>query len=78
MKESVIYQDIVQKEALKIVNRQIKKRFGEVNDSLMTQIRDLSADELEDLGEALFDFSEIANLAAWLERNSILASLYIK
>ncbi|WP_414566436.1 MULTISPECIES: Rpn family recombination-promoting nuclease/putative transposase [unclassified Anabaena] len=70
MKESVIYQDIVQKEALKIVNRQIKKRFGEVNDSLMTQIRDLSADELEDLGEALFDFSEIADLAAWLEKNS--------
>ncbi|MBE9200889.1 DUF4351 domain-containing protein [Nodularia sp. LEGE 04288] len=68
MKESVIYQDIVQKEAFKMINRQIKKRFGDVNDSLMTQVRNLSADDLEDLGEALFDFSEVADLVAWLEQ----------
>lgn len=68
MKESVIYQDIVQKEALKMISRQIKKRFGDVNDSLITQIRDLSADDLEDLGEALFDFSEIGDLITWLNQ----------
>ncbi|MDB9318467.1 DUF4351 domain-containing protein [Nodularia spumigena] len=68
MKESVIYQDIVQKEAFKMISRQIKKRFGDVNDSLMTQVRNLSADNLEDLGEALFDFSEVADLVAWLEQ----------
>ena len=68
MKESVIYQDIVQKEALKMINRQIKKRFGDLNDSLMTKIRNLSADNLEDLGEALFDFSEVADLVTWLNQ----------
>lgn len=70
MKESVIYQDIVQKEAFKMISRQIKKRFGDVNDSLMTQLRNLSADDLEDLGEALFDFSEVADLVAWLEQKN--------
>jgi len=66
MKESVIYQDIVQKEALKMINRLLKRRFGDVNDLLMTKIRNLSADGLEDLGEALFDFSDIADLVTWL------------
>ncbi|WP_414548415.1 DUF4351 domain-containing protein [Anabaena sp. CCY 0017] len=68
IKESVIYQDIVQKQAFKMISRQIKKRFGDVNDSLMTQVRELSADDLEDLGEALFDFSEVADLVACLEQ----------
>jgi hypothetical protein len=70
MQESVIYQDIVQKEALKMITRLLKRRFGDVNDSLMTQVRELSADDLEDLGEALFDFSEIADLVAWLEQKN--------
>ncbi len=51
-----------------MISRQIKKRFGDVNDSLMTQVRELSADDLEDLGEALFDFSEVADLVACLEQ----------
>ncbi|TVP60200.1 MAG: DUF4351 domain-containing protein [Nodularia sp. (in: Bacteria)] len=70
MKESVIYQDIVQKEAFKMISRLLKRRFGDVNDSLMTQVRNLSADDLEDLGEALFDFSEVADLVAWLEQQN--------
>jgi predicted transposase YdaD len=68
MKESVIYQDIVQKEALKMINRLLKRRFGDVNDPLMTKIRNLSADDLEDLGEALFDFDEVADLVTWLNQ----------
>jgi predicted transposase YdaD len=68
MKESVIYQDIVQKEALKMINRLLKRRFGDVNDPLMTKIRNLSADDLEDLGEALFDFSDVADLVTWLNQ----------
>ncbi|HYW21722.1 MAG TPA: DUF4351 domain-containing protein [Nodularia sp. (in: cyanobacteria)] len=70
MKESVIYQDIVQKEAFKMISRLLKRRFGDVNDSLMTQVRNLCADDLEDLGEALFDFSELADLVAWLEQKN--------
>ncbi|MDZ8053062.1 MAG: Rpn family recombination-promoting nuclease/putative transposase [Aulosira sp. ZfuVER01] len=70
MKESVIYQDIVQKEALKLISRMLKRRFGDIDASLFEQVRNLSAEHLEDLGEALFDFSEFADLVAWLEEHN--------
>jgi predicted transposase YdaD len=68
MKESVIYQDIVQKEAFKLISRQLKRRFGDIDASLVEQVRSLSAEQLEELGEDLLDFSEVADLIAWLEQ----------
>ncbi|WP_392478146.1 Rpn family recombination-promoting nuclease/putative transposase [Nostoc sp. C110] len=68
MRESVIYQDIVQKEAFKLISRLLKRRFGDIDGSLVEQVRNLSAEQLEDLGEALLDFSEVADLVAWLEQ----------
>lgn len=68
MKESVIYQDIVQKEAFKLISRLLKRRFGDLDGSLVEQVRNLSAEQLENLGEELLDFSEIADLIAWLEQ----------
>ncbi len=68
MKESVIYQDIVQKEAFKLISRLLKRRFGDIDGSLVEQVRNLSAEQLEDLGEELLDFSEVADLAVWLEQ----------
>ena len=67
MRESVIYQDIVQKEAFRLISRLINRRFGEVGSSFIEQIGKLSVEQLEELGE-LLDFSEIANLQAWLEQ----------
>ncbi|YAF96679.1 MAG: DUF4351 domain-containing protein [Nodularia sp. CChRGM 3473] len=51
-----------------MINRLLKRRFGNIKDSLMTQVRNLSPDDLEDLGEALLDFFEIADLVVWLEQ----------
>ncbi|MFH7027767.1 MAG: Rpn family recombination-promoting nuclease/putative transposase [Heteroscytonema crispum UTEX LB 1556] len=68
MKESVIYQDIVQKEAFKLVSRQLNRRFREIDVSLLEQVRGLSAEQLEALAEALLDFSEVADLVTWLEQ----------
>ncbi len=67
MEESVIYQDIVQKEAFKLISLQLKRRFGDIDVSLVEQVRNLSAEQLEELGEELLDFSEVADLIAWLE-----------
>ncbi|MDJ0734119.1 MAG: DUF4351 domain-containing protein [Nostocaceae cyanobacterium] len=67
MKESVIYQDIVQKEAFKVINRLLNRRFQNLDSSLVERVRKLSAEKLEDLGEALFDFSEVADLVTWLD-----------
>lgn len=72
MKESVIYQDILQQGRKQgeetLILRQINRRFGEVNASLIQNIRGLSIEQLEELGEALFDFSQIADLEAWLNQ----------
>lgn len=68
MKESVIYQDIVQKEAFKLISRQLRRRFGDIDELLVEQVRNLSAEQLEELGEDLLDFSEVADLVAWLEQ----------
>lgn len=68
MKESVIYQDIVQKEAFKLISCQLRRRFGDIDELLVEQVRNLSAEQLEKLGEDLLDFSEVADLVAWLKQ----------
>ncbi|MHC5830189.1 MAG: DUF4351 domain-containing protein, partial [Nostoc sp.] len=45
----------------------LKRRFGDIDTSLVEQVRNLSAEQLEELGEELLDFSEVADLVAWLE-----------
>ncbi len=54
-------------EAQKIVKRQLKRRVGELDASLIDQIEALTIDSLEDLTEALLDFSTLANLEEWLQ-----------
>lgn len=74
MQESVIYQDIVQtgiqtgrqEEAVAFASRLIGRRFGEIAPALKQQIQELSREQLELLGEALFDLSTVDDLAAWL------------
>ena len=72
MQESVIYQDILQKgnkqgEERTII-RQLNRRFGEIYSSLTDRIRVLSVEKLDDLAEALLDFSEVADLVTWLDQ----------
>ena len=69
MKESVIYQDIEEKGKQKgeanLVIRQLDRRFGQLSDDFLTQIRGLSVEQLEDLGEALLDFQTEEDLKQW-------------
>lgn len=74
MRESVIYQDIFQqgeqKGEIKLVLRQLNRRFGVVPADLQVQIQALSTTQLENLGDALLDFSELADLVTWLQAHS--------
>jgi len=54
-----------------LILRQLTQRLGEVDSSLIEQIRKLSTEQLEALGIALLDFSEVANLVAWLEQQQV-------
>ncbi len=81
MRESVIYQDILQKgrqegrqegkqeEALILLIRQLTRRFGEVEPQLQERVRGLSLAHLEELGEALLDFETVTDLAVWLDEH---------
>ncbi len=70
MQESVTYQDILskgkQQEALSLVTRLLNRRLGNIDDPLVDRLRGLPVEELEDLGEALLDFTSLANLTNWL------------
>jgi predicted transposase/invertase (TIGR01784 family) len=52
-----------------LVVRQLKRRFGSVDEGLTARIRGLEIDRLEDLAEALLDFSELNDLVLWLNRH---------
>lgn len=73
MRESVIYQDILAEgEArgeARLVMRLLNRRFGEIAAGISTQIQQLTVVQLEELGEALLDFSSLADLEGWLSRN---------
>jgi predicted transposase/invertase (TIGR01784 family) len=50
-----------------LILRQLTRRVGEVSDAMKARIDTLSIAQLEDLGEALLDFSQSADLETWLE-----------
>jgi len=78
MQESVIYQDILQKglkqgeeqgkkkEALELILRQLVRRLSAIEPETEQQIRTLSITQLEDLAEALLDFTSQTDLINYL------------
>jgi len=52
---------------LAVIMRLLNRRIGTVAPELQEQIRQLSLTQLEDLAEALLDFSDTADLVSWLE-----------
>jgi predicted transposase YdaD len=78
MQESVIYQDILQKgqeqgeqqEAFRFLNRQLNRRFGAIDSSIIDRIKVLSTEELEILGEEFLGFADVSALIAWLDRST--------
>ena len=53
-----------------IILRLLNRRIGTVDLQLQEHIRQLSLTQLEDLAEALLDFSNEADLVAWLQQVS--------
>jgi predicted transposase YdaD len=49
--------------------RQLKRRIGSIDEALESRIQHLSVEQLELLGEALLDFSELNDLVLWLNRH---------
>jgi predicted transposase/invertase (TIGR01784 family) len=51
-----------------LILRLLKRRVGTVSIDLEAQIKALPLVQLEELGEALLDFSQMSDLVAWLDR----------
>jgi predicted transposase/invertase (TIGR01784 family) len=74
MQQSVIYQEILQEGEQKgrqegeliFALRLIVHRFGTIAPETEAQIKTLSLIQLEDLGKALLDFSQLSDLENWL------------
>jgi len=72
MQESVIYQDILQKGELKgevkFCLMLLNQRLGQLDSEILERVKVLSVEQLENLGAALFNISEIADLVTWLNQ----------
>jgi predicted transposase/invertase (TIGR01784 family) len=80
MQESVIYQDILQKGErigeqrgeqrgeLKFCLFLLNQRFGEIDSLIVEKVKGLPVEQLENLGAALFNISEVADLVNWLNQ----------
>ena len=70
LKETRVYREIKEEgrveEAANLVMRLLTKRFGEIPQSMRSHISSLPLPVLEDLSEVLLDFSNVADLQAWL------------
>ena len=75
MRESVIVQEILeegrqegrQEGRRSLILRQLTRQAGQVPEALRSRLNDLSLEQLENLGEALLDFTAIADLESWFE-----------
>jgi predicted transposase YdaD len=82
MQESVIYQDILQKGErigeqkgeqrgeLKFCLFLLNQRFGEIDSLIVEKVKGLPVEQLENLGAALFNISEVADLVTWLNQEN--------
>ena len=47
--------------------RLLSKRFGKIGDRRVQTINNLELEQLDDLGEALLDFTDILQLDDWIQ-----------
>ncbi len=73
LKETRVYREIKEEgreEGLQrersLILRQLTRRVGELPQDVRQRVETLSLEQLENLGEALLDFTSMADLQSWL------------
>jgi predicted transposase YdaD len=66
LQETRVYQEAKEDGERSLVLRQLNRRVGEVPESVRSRVAALSISQLEELGEALLDFTSLADLEVWL------------
>lgn len=74
LKQTKVYQEAFeegrQEEGQALLMSQLGYRFGTLPTGVEAQIKTLSLSQIESLGKALFEFSDLSNLTQWLQENS--------
>ncbi len=74
LEESRVYQEAEEagrsKGAQTLVLRLLRRKLGTVPETVLSKIQVLSLEQLEELGEALLDFSAMTDLETWLQSQS--------
>lgn len=65
---SKVYSKESKKKLLSFTMRLLTRRIGEVAPQFQALIQQLATSELEELGEALLNFNNASDLAAWLQQ----------
>jgi heme oxygenase len=60
--------EVEAKKVRSLLQRQLTRRFGGLQASVLEAIEVLTIENLDQLGEALFDFTNIQDLEAWLNQ----------
>jgi predicted transposase/invertase (TIGR01784 family) len=68
LRETRVYREIKEEGEKSLVLRLLAKRVGELPQQLHQQVESLSLEQLENLGEALLDFTSMADLDAWFNQ----------
>ena len=78
LKQTRFYQDVFaegrQEGEVTLVVRQLQRRYGELPSTVQEQIRSLRVPQLEALGEALLEFTGMADLELWLATHGQMKS----
>ncbi|MBD2146938.1 DUF4351 domain-containing protein [Sphaerospermopsis sp. FACHB-1194] len=67
IKQTRVYQEAKQEGEMILLIRMLSKRFGKLGDTYIQNINSLNIEQLEKLGEALLDFTDIHDLEIWLQ-----------
>ena len=51
----------------RLIIRLLNRRVGEIDSLLIQKVQELTVEKLEELGEALLDFTSVTDLETWLE-----------
>jgi predicted transposase YdaD len=70
IRQTRFYQEVFKEGEEDLIRHLFTRRFGPLSKHQQDTIHALSPEQIKALGEAMFDFSEVADLDRWLEKNT--------
>ena len=69
LEQTRIYQEAQIDGEQRLVLKQLTRKLGTITPEMRSRVSSLTIEQVESLGEALLDFTSMADLEAWLIQN---------